>query len=96
MRRMMVAGLIVAAVLAVLLSPLASMMPDGLERVAENLGFIHKGEGAGALKAPIPDYAMPGLGRGAVATSVAGLAGVLLTFAAAYGLGRLIKRKRGG
>ena len=47
---------------AVFLSPFASEAPDGLGRVAANLGFFDRAA-AGPLEgaAPMPDYAAPGL-----------------------------------
>lgn len=84
-----IAGLIIALAV-VLFSPLASADPDGLERVAENIGFLEQG-----LDAPysiLPDYTIPFLGETAVSTIVAGLAGALIVAALAYGAGRLLAR----
>jgi len=41
-RRFILWGFVLALVIVFFLSPLASSWPDGLERVAENLGFIKK------------------------------------------------------
>ncbi|MDD5557434.1 MAG: PDGLE domain-containing protein [bacterium] len=92
-RRTVLAGLAVSMVLAVFLSPFASPRPDGLERVAEDKGFLHRGEGEPALAAPVPDYAMPGVGREGLATAAAGALGTLLTFAAAAGVAAIAKRR---
>ena len=87
-------GLAVALVLAILVSPFASPLPDGLEKVAQEKGFSEKGEGPQAWKSsPVPDYAMPGLGQGRVATAAAGLAGTVIVFAAAWGLAFLIRAR---
>jgi hypothetical protein len=84
-------GLLIALGLAIL-SPLASPWPDGLEKVAEDKGFI------GAALEPafevIPDYVFPGLGNEALATILAGLVGTLILFGAGYGLGALLKGQR--
>jgi len=69
-------------------SPLASSSPDGLERVAEDKGFIDLGQ-----EAPfqvIADYVFPGIENEAVATILAGLIGTLILFAVAYTLARLL------
>lgn len=74
-----------------LLSPLASPHPDGLERVAENEGFMDQ-----AKDAPyqvIPDYSYPGIENDALATIVAGLVGTALLFALGYGLAWLLRRR---
>lgn len=71
------AGLLLALVLAVV-SPLASAHPDGLERVAEDQGFLNQAEGP--LYQLIPDYVLPGVNNEALATILAGVIGVLIVF----------------
>ncbi len=84
-------GLLIALGLAIL-SPLASSWPDGLERVAEEKGFIEAAlEPAFEI---IPDYVFPGVGNEAMATILAGLVGTLILFGAGYGLGALLKAQR--
>jgi len=70
-----VVGLVVALVV-VLLAPLASANPDGLERVAEDIGFIERG--AGAPYEILPDYTIPLLGETALSTILAGVIGALV------------------
>ncbi len=56
------AGLALSVALALIISPFASSSPDGLEKVAEDKGFIEKGEREPVWdSAPMPDYAFPGL-----------------------------------
>jgi len=84
-------GLLIALALA-LLSPLASASPDGLERVAEDKGFIEA-----AREAPyqvIADYVFPGIENEALATIIAGLLGTLILFGLVYGLARLLQVRR--
>jgi cobalt/nickel transport system permease protein len=79
-------GLVIALAVT-LLAPLASPHPDGLERVAENLGFIEA-----AQDAPyeiIPDYVFPGISNEALATIAAGIAGTLIVAGIAFGVARL-------
>jgi len=84
-------GLLIALGLAIL-SPLASPWPDGLERVAENKGFIETAlEPAFEI---IPDYVFPGLANERLATILAGLVGTLILFGLSYGLGTLLKGQR--
>jgi len=66
-----VGGLLVVAAIVVVLAPLASPDPDGLERVAEDHGFL--GAARDALYSIIPDYVFPGL-TGNAGTILAGLA----------------------
>jgi hypothetical protein len=77
-----------------LFSPFASSSPDGLERVAEDQGFVE------TQKSPpyeiIADYAFPWVGNEKAATVLAGITGVLivagLTTGLAFGLQRLAGR----
>ena len=75
------------------LSPLASSSPDGLERVAEDKGFISLA-GAAPFQV-IADYVFPGIQNEALATILAGLIGTLVLFGVAYGLAWLLKSRRG-
>jgi cobalt/nickel transport system permease protein len=89
-------GLIVSLGLAVFVAPFACGWPDGLEAVAEKLGFAHAAREP-LLPAPVPDYAMPGLSSPVVATSVAGVVGALVVFGLALLLSRtLVPNARNG
>ncbi len=74
-KSVLMGGVILALILAIL-SPLASSNPDGLERVAEDLGFLAKE--SGPFYSIIPDYTFPGIHNENIATIVAGVIGVLL------------------
>ena len=103
------AGLAVAVALALIVSPWASSSPDGLEKVAEDKGFLEKAEETEPAwdKAPIPDYAVPGLTKEAVdeetgevveeptklATALAGFIGTVAIFLIAWGLALVLKKK---
>jgi cobalt/nickel transport system permease protein len=78
------------ALVVVLFSPLASADPDGLERVAENIGFL--GAGADAPYTILPDYTIPFLGATSLSTIVAGIIGAVLVAAIAVGIGRALNR----
>jgi cobalt/nickel transport protein len=87
-------GLLLAAVVALFLSPFASSWPDGLERVAEDKGFLEKAEETEpVLTSPIPDYVFPGLKSEKAATAIAGIVGTLLMFGLGYGVARVLKRR---
>ena len=61
MRWFTILALAVAIGLATAASPFASSSPDGLERVAEDKGFLERGHlGTVQDRAPVPDYAAPG------------------------------------
>jgi hypothetical protein len=85
-----VVGLLLALAVT-LFSPLASSHPDGLERVAEDHGFLDK-----AKDAPfqiIADYVFPGIENEKVATIAAGLVGTLVVFGLGYGLAWVLRQR---
>jgi len=88
-RAAIVYGAVIVLGLALFASPLASRWPDGLERTAELLGFKARSS-APMLAAPIPDYAMPGVGRSVLATSIAGATGTVVVFALSWWLARAL------
>lgn len=88
-RGWVVAGLATALVV-VLLSPFASVSPDGLERVAIDLGFMN--QGADAAYQILPDYTVPLLGETALSTILAGAMGALAVAAVTVFVVRLLRR----
>lgn len=84
------AGLLIAALVVIIFAPLASSDPDGLERVAEDKGFLAAAQDA--LYAILPDYTIPGL-DGNLSTILAGLVGVAIVFAVMLLLGRVLARR---
>lgn len=92
-----VLGLAVAVGLATAASPWASPDPDGLERVAEDKGFLDTATSNRIQDdSPIPDYAFPGIGNERVATGVAGFVGTIGLFAVGLGLALLLLRHARG
>lgn len=87
-------GLVVSVALAIFVSPFASSSPDGLERVAEDKGFLSVSSGKEIFKSPLPDYSVSFIKNEKISTSVAGMFGTLLTFSAAFAIGRLIKSRK--
>ncbi|BAY33887.1 cobalt transport protein CbiM [Tolypothrix tenuis PCC 7101] len=72
------------------LSLFASAWPDGLERVAENLGFINLSEKVRVIvPTPLADYGIQGLGT--IGTSIAGLVGAAVCFAVAFGIAKVVR-----
>jgi len=75
----------------VLLSPLASAFPDGLERVAEDSGFLDL-----AQSSPyeiIPDYTVPFLGETSLSTVVAGIIGALIVLGLSILAGKSLRKR---
>jgi hypothetical protein len=81
------------AILITFFSPLASSEPDGLEKVAENEGFIHSAKDAPYTV--IADYVFPWVHNEDAATVLAGITGVLIVAAIALTVAFLLWRVRG-
>ncbi|HEY9601936.1 MAG TPA: PDGLE domain-containing protein [Allocoleopsis sp.] len=95
-RAFIIAGLGVALLIAIFLSPFASSNPDGLDRVSQDLKFGHKAsKDTPARQLPFAqvfnEYALKGVPQ-AVATPLAGLIGTLATFGLALAIGKLVVR----
>jgi len=86
-----VVGLAIAALIVVVLAPLASADPDGLERVAGDHGFLQSARDA--IYSIIPDYTVPGV-DGNLSTILAGLIGIVIVFGLMVLVGRLLARRR--
>ena len=97
MKRRYYLGLLVVgigiALLITLFSPLASSEPDGLEKVAENEGFIAEAEDA--PYEVIADYVLPWVDNEDLATILAGIIGVLVVAAIALTAAFVLWRVRG-
>lgn len=98
-RAFVIAGLGVALLIAIFVSPFASQDPDGLDRVSQDLKFDEKAlEDAPARQLPFyavfEEYALRGV-PDSVATPLAGLIGTLATFGLAWGIGKLVVRNSG-
>ncbi len=84
-------GLLITVVVVILAAAFASPDPDGLERVAEDKGFLDAAQGSSYEI--IPDYTVPGI-DGTVSTIIAGIIGVAIVFAVVFVLGRVMARRR--
>jgi len=90
-KKFYIAAAIICFIL-IIASPLASSSPDGLEKVAEDKGFIET-----ALDAPyqlIADYVFPGIHNEAIATMLAGLIGTIVIFGFVLLVSWIISSKR--
>lgn len=83
------AGALIALVV-VLLSPLASVNPDGLNRVAIDLGFFKTAQAGTGLLA---GYAVSFLGKTPLSRIAAGAVGVLAVLGLAFLVGRALQKK---
>jgi len=77
-RTLLLVGLLVALVLAGLVSHYASASPDGLNRVAGDLGFASTEQAPGTDGGPLAGYEVAGLGHDRLSGGLAGVIGCLL------------------
>jgi hypothetical protein len=91
-RRWWIAGIAIAALVVIILAPLASQDPDGLERVAEDHGFL--GLAQNFFAGLLGDYAIPGVDNAWLSTVLAGLLGVAIVIVVVFAIGKLVTRKR--
>jgi hypothetical protein len=94
LRLFLIGGLLVAAGLALVVSGFASSSPDGLERVAEDEGFLETARDHLLADGPLADYAVKGVGDERLSTGLSGLIGVLVTFGAGLALFALMRAVR--
>jgi ABC-type Fe3+ transport system permease subunit len=85
-------GLAIAALVVIVLAPLASADPDGLERVAADQGFLERARNF--FSGLLGGYAIPGIDNQWLSTVLAGLLGVLIVVAIVLILGRVVARRR--
>jgi cobalt/nickel transport system permease protein len=88
--RRLATGLVIAGGVASLASLFASADPDGLEAVAEQLGFLNAG-----VAAPFelfPDYTIPGL-DGTTSTIAAGVLGIIVVIVLLLAFARIARSR---
>jgi len=85
-KSLIMAGFLISGFLAGVVSYYASSQPDGLEKVAEDLGFIERAEDSPLATSPFADYTVSFLGDARLSTAVAGITGVIATGLIAVGL----------
>ncbi len=92
--RFVVAGLLVTLLVAGGVSQFAVGDPDGLERVAEDTGFIAAAQDHAFGSSLFADYATAGVMDESVSLALAGVAGSLVTLAVGGGLVLAVRRGR--
>lgn len=93
-RTFVVAGLLAALVIAGVASYYASSHPDGLERVAEQTGFLDTADDSPAADGPMADYTVTGVDSPRLAGGLAGVIGVLVTLGLAGGVAYAVRRRQ--
>ena len=92
-RPFLLAGLLVALLVAGFGSYYASSHPDGLEYVAEQTGFIDSADESPTAGSPFADYSTEGIDNERLGGGLAGVAGTLVVLALAGGLFWVLRRR---
>ena len=93
-RKFILTGLLISALLAGGASFYANSNPDGLEKVAEEIGFIDTAKESTNADTALADYGVKGVENERLSVGVAGLIGVVATGAVSGGLFLLLRRKK--
>jgi len=78
-KKFYIGGLLVSLVLAGFVSFYASSHPDGLEKVADEIGFIETAEDPATAGSALADYGVAGVENERASVGVAGVIGVAAT-----------------
>jgi ABC-type glycerol-3-phosphate transport system permease component len=87
-------GIFVSLIFAAVVSNFASGSPDGLEKVAEDTGFIESAQDSAVANSPLADYGVAFIENSFLATGLSGVIGVLVTALVAFGLFKVLTRKQ--
>ena len=91
----LISGFIASLRLAGVVSFYAPSHPDGLEKVAEDIGFIETAKENTNADSLLADYGVKGVDNERLSVSAAGVIGVIATGVVSTGLFTLVRRKPG-
>ncbi len=89
----LIVGFIASLFLAAIVSFYASSNPDGLEKVASDIGFIETAKDHSNSDGILADYGVKGVENSRLSTGAAGVIGVIATGAISTGIFAIIRRK---
>jgi hypothetical protein len=89
--RWAIAGLLITALVVIILAPLASSDPDGLNRVSEDRGFAEQGQDAPYEF--LPGYSVPGIDDERATVIISGLIGVAIVFVLTMAFGTYVRHQ---
>ncbi|MFJ5266217.1 energy-coupling factor ABC transporter permease [Streptomyces sp. NPDC088387] len=93
-RAVWLSGLAASLVLAGVVSFYASASPDGLEKVAQDKGFIDSAEEHTNADSPLADYGVKDVDNARLSGGLAGVIGVTATIVAGSGIFWAVRRRR--
>jgi cobalt/nickel transport protein len=89
---LIVTGLVLSLVLAGGVSYYASSQPDGLEKVAGDIGFLDSAKESAVEDGPLAGYGVAGVENERISGGLAGVIGVASTAAVSFGLFYALRR----
>lgn len=92
-RTFFVVALVASLLVAGGVSLFASSNPDGLEYVAEKVGFADAAEDSATTASPLSDYQVRGIENDALSGGLAGVVGALVVLVLAAGLAYAVRRR---
>lgn len=93
-RKFLLSGLLVSLFLAGIISFYASSSPDGLEKVAGDVGFLDTAKDHANSDGALANYGVKGISNERASVGLAGVAGVLGTAVVAGVLFKFIVRRK--
>jgi len=94
-KTLIAAGFALSLVLAGGVSFYASSSPDGLEKVAQDIGFLENAKESKNADGLLADYGVKGVENERLSTGAAGVIGVLATAGVSSALFLILRRKNG-
>ena len=92
--KFLLAGILVSIFVAGFLSFYASSSPDGLEKVAEDKGFLDTAQESANSGSVLADYGVAGIDNERLSVGLSGLIGVIATLAISLIIFKTIARKK--
>ncbi len=83
-----------ALFLAGVISFYASSSPDGLEKVAEDIGFIQTARDSAVANSPFSDYGVVGVANERLSVGISGIIGVIVTGVVAIYLFKYLSKNK--
>lgn len=93
-KALVAAGVLVALLLAGVVSFYASGSPDGLNRVAEDHGFSDTAKDSATSDSPFADYGTRGVGNERLSGGIAGVVGVVIVLGLGTGVAYAVRRRK--
>lgn len=91
--KFLLAGILISLAIAGVLSYYASSSPDGLEKVAEEEGFLDTAKESINSGTPLADYGVSGIENERLSVGLSGLIGVIATLLVAGLLFKVLAKK---